>query len=70
MERFTLTPDGKTLTAIARAEDPDAYNAPITMMRQWFKIDEPIAETICAENNGDQFHQNLYPIPQAAKADF
>jgi hypothetical protein len=70
VERFTLTPDGKTLTAIARAEDPDAYNAPITMMRQWFKIDEPIAETICAENNGDQFHQNLYPIPQAAKADF
>ena len=69
-ERFTLAPDGNTLTAIARAEDPDAYNAPITMMRQWFKVKDPMAETVCAENNGDQFHQNLYPIPQAAKSDF
>jgi hypothetical protein len=70
VERFTVSADGKSLSAIARVEDPEAFNAPITMARTWFKVNNPIAETVCAENNGDQFHQNLYPIPQAEKADF
>ncbi|HEY4264170.1 MAG TPA: hypothetical protein VGM72_02550 [Micropepsaceae bacterium] len=70
VERFRISPDNNTLTAIARAEDSDAYNAPITMMRQWFKVNEPIAETVCAENNDDHFHQNLYPIPEAENPDF
>jgi hypothetical protein len=70
VERFTISPDKNTLTAIARAEDSGAYNAPITMMRQWFKVNGPIAETVCAENNGDRFHQNLYPIPESLKPDF
>jgi hypothetical protein len=70
VERFTLSADGKSLTAIARAEDPGAFNAPITMMRTWFKINQPIAETVCSENNGDHFNQNLYPIPEATKLDF
>ena len=58
------------LAAIARVEDPDAYNAPITMLRTWFKVNGPMLETICAENNGDMFRQNLYPIPQAKTPDF
>ena len=70
VERFTISADGKSLTAIARAEDPDAYNAPITMMRTWFKVNQPMPETVCSENNGDHFNQNLYPIPEATKADF
>jgi hypothetical protein len=70
VERFTISPDGQNLSAIARVEDPDAYNAPITMMRTWFRTNGPLAETVCSENNGDHFHQNLYPIPQAEKADF
>ena len=71
LERFTLSPDGKMLTAIVRAEDPDAYNAPITMMRQWFKLEQPeMLEVVCAENNSDYFHQNLYPIPEANNSDF
>ncbi len=70
VERFTIAADGNNLSAIATVEDPDAYNAPITMMRQWFKVNEPILETVCAENNGDRFHQNLYPIPEADKPDF
>jgi hypothetical protein len=70
VERFTISSDGNTLTAIARVEDPDAYNAPITMMRQWFKVHEPLLETVCSENNGDHFNQNLHPVPQADKPDF
>ncbi len=70
VERFTLAPDGDSLTAIATAEDPDAYNAPITMMRRWTKVNGQMAETVCAENNGDRFHENLYPIPEAGEPDF
>ena len=69
IERFTLGADGM-LSAIARVDDPDAYNAPITMLRTWFKVNNPMAETVCSENNGDMFHQNLYPIPQAKTPDF
>jgi hypothetical protein len=70
VERFTISPDGDTLSAIATVEDPDAYNAPITMMRQWFKVHAAMIETVCAENNGDHFNQNLHPIPEADKPDF
>jgi len=70
VERFTISADGNTLTAIARVDDPDAYNAPITMMRQWSKVRAPMLETVCAENNGDRFNQNLHPVPQADTPDF
>jgi hypothetical protein len=70
VERFTISPDGNNLTAIAQVEDPEAYNAPITMKRQWFKIRAPMLETVCAENNGDHFSQNLHPIPQSDRPDF
>jgi len=70
VERFTISPDGNSLTAIARVEDPEAYNAPITMMRKWSKVRAPMVETVCAENNGDHFNENLHPIPQAERPDF
>ncbi len=70
VERFSVSPDQKALTAIARVEDPDTFNAPLTMKQQWFKVDAPMGETVCAENNFDFFHQNLYPMPTAEKPDF
>ena len=70
VERFTISPDGNSLTAIARVDDPEAYNAPITMMRKWTKVRAPMAETVCAENNDDHFNENLHPIPQAQRPDF
>ena len=27
-------------------------------------------ETVCAENNGDRFTKNLFPLPEADKPDF
>jgi len=27
-------------------------------------------ETVCAENNGDHFNKNLFPIPEAETPDF
>jgi hypothetical protein len=70
VERFTLDPDGKHLTAIATVEDPDTFNAPLTMMQRWFKANERMIETVCAENNLDYFSQSLFPVPIADKPDF
>jgi hypothetical protein len=72
VERFTISPDGKTLTAVVMVEDPDTFNEPIHMKQTWHKVVNPLLETVCAENNNDAefFHQKLPPIPIAAKADF
>ena len=70
MERFTIEPAGKRMSALVTVDDPDTFNAPLTMTRRWFKIDGPMLETVCAENNGDFFNQNLFPQPEAKTPDF
>jgi len=70
VERFRLEADGQHLTGIATVEDPDAYNAPITMLQRWFKAKGRMIETVCAENNNDYFSQGLFPVPVADKPDF
>src|SRR5882724_5492293 len=70
VERFTIAPGGKGMSALVTVEDPDAFNAPLTMTRRWFKADGPMVETVCAENNIDFFNQNLFPQPEAKTPDF
>jgi hypothetical protein len=40
------------------------------MVQRWRKVPNPLRESICAENNGDHFGANLFPIPEAKKLDF
>lgn len=72
VERFTISPDGKSLRAVVTVDDPDTFNEPLHMMMTWHKVRNPLIETVCSENNNDAifFHQKLFPIPQAAKPDF
>jgi hypothetical protein len=70
VERFTIDPDGKNLTAIATVNDPDTFNGPLVMQQRWFKANSPMLETVCAENNQDYFNQGLFPVPIADKPDF
>jgi hypothetical protein len=70
VERFTIEPSGKFMSALVTVEDPDTFNAPLTMTRRWFKIDGPMVETVCAENNFDFPGQNLFPMPEAEAPDF
>jgi hypothetical protein len=70
VERFTLSPDRNTLTAIVTVNDPEALNEPLTMQQRWSKVNEPMGESICAENNFDFFSQNLFPVPMDDKPDF
>jgi hypothetical protein len=70
VERFTVDPDGKNLTATVTVEDSDTFNEPLTMVQRWFKVNAPMQETVCAENNFDYFSQGLFPVPQAEEPDF
>jgi hypothetical protein len=70
VERFTISPDGKSLSAVVTVEDPDTLNGPMAMTKSWFKVDRPFEESICAENNFDFFDQGLVPIPEAKQPDF
>jgi len=70
VERLKLSADGRALEAMVTVEDPDTFNEPLHMVQRWRKVDNPLLETVCAENNFDYFNQNLFPIPEAAKPDF
>jgi hypothetical protein len=70
IERFTIDPDGRNLIATVTVEDPDTFNEPLIMVQRWFKVNAPMKETVCAENNFDYFSQGLFPVPRADKPDF
>jgi hypothetical protein len=70
VERFTIEPGGKGMSALVTVEDPDTFNAPLTMKRRWFRFDSPMLETVCSENNIDFPNQNLIPQPEAEMPDF
>ena len=70
VERFKVSADGRMLEALVTVEDPDAFNEPLHMVQRWRKVKNQLLETVCAENNGDHFSKNLFPIPQAATPDF
>jgi hypothetical protein len=70
VERFRLINDGNGLEAVVTVEDPDTFNEPLHMIQRWRKVPNLMRETVCAENNGDHFGKNLFPIPQAEKPDF
>jgi hypothetical protein len=70
VERFKLSADGKTLEVLVKVEDPDTFNEPLYMVRRWNKVSNQLLEMVCAENNGDHFGKNLFPVPRAHKPDF
>ena len=71
VERFTVSADGKSMTAIITVDDPDTFNEPLTLRNIWRRNTIAIEESVCAEDGGvDHFEQNLYPIPRADRPDF
>ena len=70
IERYKLINDGNTLEVLVKVEDPDTFNEPLYMVQRWRKVKNALLETVCAENNGDHFGKNLFPIPQTDRPDF
>jgi hypothetical protein len=65
-ERWKVIDGGNALEANIRVEDPDAFNEPWLAIQRFRRIDQPMREEVCAENN----LQFEYHIPVADKPDF
>jgi hypothetical protein len=65
VERFKVIDGGKAMRVDITFEDPDAFNAPWSVTQRYNRIQEPMAELVCAENN-----EQFFKIPVANKPDF
>jgi len=66
VERWKVLDGGKALEVSFTVEDPDAFYQPWAGKKRYRRVDEAMAEDVCAENN-EQFD---YHMPVAAKPDF
>ena len=65
VERFRLVDGGKAMQVNITFDDPDAFNTPWSVVQRYDRIQRPMNEEICAENN-----QQFFKIPVADKPDF
>jgi hypothetical protein len=70
VERFKLIEGGGILQALVTVDDPGAFNMPWSAIQRWRRVDRPLTELMCAENNADFFNYEVVPLPQASKPDF
>jgi hypothetical protein len=71
VERFRMIDAGKTLEVNVHVEDPGAFTTPWNAIQRYRRTETgPMTETVCAENNGDHFNQDIGPMPVANRADF
>ena len=67
VERIKLVDGGKKMQVDITFEDPDAFNAPWSVIQRYDRVQRQMDEEICAENNQHLFD---YHIPVASKPDF
>jgi hypothetical protein len=67
VERYKLIDDGKTLQVTFRVEDPDTFYQPWSAIGKLRRVQRPMHEEACAENNQVLFD---YHIPVTSKPDF
>ena len=67
IERYKLIDDGKILEVTFRVEDPDTFVEPWTAVNRLRRVQRPMHEEACAENNTPLFD---YGTPVANKPDF
>jgi hypothetical protein len=67
VERWKMVDDGKMLEVSFRVEDTDTFYEPWSAMRRYRRVQQPMREEVCAENNQHLFD---YHIPVAHKPDF
>jgi hypothetical protein len=68
-ERWRLIENGAKLEIAIAIEDPDTFNQPWQALRQYDRVNRPLAEDICSENNFNPFGID-YHTPIAEKPDF
>jgi hypothetical protein len=66
VERWKVVDDGKVMEVNFRVDDPDAFYEPWSAVQRYNRVQQPLKEDICAENN----LQFEYHVPVADKPDF
>jgi hypothetical protein len=67
VERWRMIDDGKKLEATVTVDDPETYFQPWSGFLRYDRVQRPLTEEVCAENNQHLFD---YHIPVADKPDF
>jgi hypothetical protein len=67
VERWKMTADGQAMDVTFTVEDPDTFNEPWSGTRRYRRVQGPMLEEVCAENNQHLFD---YHMPVANKPDF
>jgi hypothetical protein len=67
VERYKMVDGGKTLQVSFRVDDPDTFYQPWSAIGKLRRVQMPMHEEACAENNKNVFD---YKIPVAEKPDF
>ena len=73
VERWKVLAGGNAIEATVTFDDSGAFNAAWSGRVRWSKMNGPIMESVCAENNEN--YQNIlglseYPMPEAKTPDF
>jgi hypothetical protein len=68
IERWRLIENGAKIEVLISIDDPDTFNAPFKMLRQYERVNRTFAEYICAENNSANIFD--YGTPTAERPDF
>jgi hypothetical protein len=67
VERWKMIDNGQRLEVTFTVQDPDTYYEPWSGIRRYRRVQQEMAEEVCAENNAHLFE---YHIPVADKPDF
>jgi hypothetical protein len=70
IERLKLSADGNRVDVLVTVDDPGAFTTPYRGAQRWRRVQVPLGEVICAENNAQDFLGFKVPIPQTSKPDF
>jgi hypothetical protein len=70
IERWKLSADGNSVDVTVDVEDPGVFTMPWRGVQRWRRVQQPLGEIICAENNDQDFLGFTVPIPKASKPDF
>ena len=73
VEHWKIIDGGKAIEATVMLDDPHAFNAPWSGLVRWTKMNGPLMESVCAENNenyGKFLGLREYPMPEAKTPDF
>jgi hypothetical protein len=67
IERWKLSADGNRVDVSVTVDDPGVFTTPYEGAQRWRRVQVPLEEAICAENNAQDFVGFKVPIPQSSK---